>query len=124
MARILGQEGAIARVSGMFFKYVVHAVLLLGSNTWVENPRMGRALGSFQPRFAMHITGRHPRRQVGGIWEYLLLETEMEEAGFEDMGVYVLKRQSMVAQYIATWPILDPCEETVRITGEWVARGW
>ena len=68
MARILGQEGAIARVSGMFFKYVVHAVLLLGSNTWVKNPRMGRALGSFQPIFAMHITGRHPRRQVGGIW--------------------------------------------------------
>ena len=31
----------------------------------------------------------------------------MEEAGFEEIGDYTLKRQNMVAQYIETWPILD-----------------
>ena len=30
----------------------------------------------------------------------------------------------MVAQYIATWPILDLCEETVLRSGAWVARRW
>ena len=38
----------------------------------------------------------------------------MEEAGFEEVGAYVLKRQNTVAQYIATRPILDLCKETVR----------
>ena len=35
------------------------------------------------------------------VWEYPLLETAMEEAGFEEMGSYVLNRQNMVAHYIA-----------------------
>ena len=31
----------------------------------------------------------------------------MEEAVFEDIGVYIKKRQNTVAQYIVTQPILD-----------------
>ena len=45
MESILGREGDIPRVSGMFLKAVVQAVLLFGSETWVITPCMGRALG-------------------------------------------------------------------------------
>ena len=45
----------------------------------------------------------------------------MEEAGFEEMGAYFLKRQNTVAQYIKMRPILDLCEETVQRSGVWVA---
>ena len=48
----------------------------------------------------------------------------MEEAEFEDMGEYVMKRQNTVALYIATRPIMDLCKETVRRSGTWVARIW
>ena len=41
----------------------------------------------------------------------------MEEAGFEDMGDYVLKRQNSVSQNITTRPILDFWKETVRRSG-------
>ena len=34
----------------------------------------------------------------------------MEEAGFEEMVAYVLKRQNEFAYYIATRPIADLCE--------------
>ena len=34
----------------------------------------------------------------------------MEEAGFENIGAYTLKRQNAVTQYIATWSILDTCK--------------
>ena len=61
MARILGQEGASPRVSGMFFKAVVQVVLLFKLETWVLTPRMGRALGSFQHRVARQIMGRQPK---------------------------------------------------------------
>ena len=45
LSRILEREGANPRVSGMFFKEVVQAVLLFWSETWVMIPRMGRSLG-------------------------------------------------------------------------------
>ena len=48
----------------------------------------------------------------------------MEEAGFEDIGVYILKRQNTVAQYIAIWPIMGLCKRTARKTRAWVARRW
>ena len=43
----------------------------------------------------------------------------MQEAGFEEVGAYVLWRQ-----YIAMRPILDLCEETLQIPGMWVVKRW
>ena len=40
LSRILGMEGATARISGTFFKSVVQQVLLFGAETWVVTPRM------------------------------------------------------------------------------------
>ena len=48
----------------------------------------------------------------------------MEEAIFEEMGAYVLKRQNTDAQYIATCPIMDLCKKTVKRSGAWVASRW
>ena len=42
------------------------------------------------------------------------LAAAMEEAGFEEIGVYIKKRQNRVAQYNATRSILDLCERSVR----------
>ena len=55
---ILGREGVKPRVSGMFFKAVVQAVLIFRSEMWVMNPHMGGAIGLFQHRVAIWITGR------------------------------------------------------------------
>ena len=122
--RILIREGAIPRVSGIFFKAVVQAVILFPLEIWVMTSRMVRALGSFQHRVARWITGRQPHRKVDGSWEYMPLETDMEEAGLEDMREYVLKSQNMAARYIAMLTILDLCEETVRMPGAWVTKRW
>ena len=35
----------------------------------------------------------------------------MEGDVFEEIGVYITRRQNMVTQYIATRPILDLCEK-------------
>ena len=49
----------------------------------------------------------------------------MEEAGFGDIGVYITRSQNTVAQYIATRPILDLCEGSVRRKVAWVyQRRW
>ena len=87
-------------------------------------PHIGRDLGGFHHRVLCRITGRQSHRQVDGSWDYPPLETLMQEAGFEDMVEYVLKRKNKVSQYIATRPILDLCEETVRMPVTWVEKSW
>ena len=87
-------------------------------------PRMGRELGSFQHGIVRRITGRQPKIREEGGQEYPLLAAAMDEAGFEEIGDYVSNRQNTVAQYIATWSILDLCEKMVQRPGGWVAWRW
>ena len=48
----------------------------------------------------------------------------MAEAGFEGIGTYITRRQNMVAQYIATWPIMDLCERSAWRPGARVSWRW
>ena len=48
----------------------------------------------------------------------------MVEAGFEGIEKYITRRQNMVAQYIATQPILDLYERSARRPGVRVSRRW
>ena len=60
----------------------------------------------------------------GGSWYYTLLVTEMTEAGFKAIGVYITRRQNTVRQDIETRPILDLCERSIWRPGAWVYRRW
>ena len=124
LSRILSREGADPNVSGHIFKAVTQVVLLFGAETRVLTPRMERALSSFQHRVAQPLTGRQPRRQGGGSWEYPSLEGSMVEAGFEGVGTYITRRQNTVADYISTRPILDLCEQSAWRTGVKVSQRW
>ena len=103
---------------------MVQAMLMFGLETWVLTPRMGWALGGLQHRVARRITGRQPKRREYGGWEYPPLVAAIEEASFEEIGYYILKRQKMVAKYISTPPILDHCDKHLRRPVECVARRW
>ena len=59
---ILSREGATPQVSGLFFKAMIQAVLLFGSETWVVTPRMGTSLGGFQIQVARRLTVQFPRK--------------------------------------------------------------
>ena len=85
---------------------------------------MGRGLGNFQHSVARRIIGRQPKEHVDGGWDFPPMDTAMEEACFEEIGAYVLKRQNMVAQYITVWLILDLCEETVQRSRACVSSRW
>ena len=106
---ILRREGATKRVLGNFFKAVVQQVLLFGAETWVVTPMMERALSAFLHGAARRLTGRQPWRGRDGEWQYPSLEGAMEEVGPTDIQTSIHRRQNMVAQYIATQPLLDLC---------------
>ena len=48
----------------------------------------------------------------------------MGEAGFEGIRKSGTRRQNMVAQYIATHPIMDLCERSTRRPGVGVSQRW
>ena len=58
MTRILSREGGDLKVSGLFFKAVVQAVLLLGADMWVLTPQMEQALSRFYHRYAQRLNRR------------------------------------------------------------------
>ena len=97
-------------MSGNFFKAVVQQVLLFWADMWVVSPRMEGALSSFIHGEARRITGRHLRRGWDGKWFYPSPVGDMKEAGFIDVRTSINRRQNMVAQYIATRPLLELCE--------------
>ena len=124
MKGILRREGATTRILGNFFKSVVQHVLLFGAETWVVTPNMERALSAFLHGAARRLTGRQPRREKDGEWQYPSLEGGMEEAGLTDIHTSIPRSQNTVAQYIATRPLLDLCvgaraREGAKVTLRW-----
>ena len=79
--QVLGREGADPKVSGNFYKAVSQAVLLFGAETWVLTHRMEKALDSFQSRVAIRLTGKQPRQNKYGIWDYPPLEEALGAVG-------------------------------------------
>ena len=124
MLRILSREGAAPRVSRLFFKAVVQAVLIFGAETWVVTPHTSKALGGFQTQVARRLTGRLPRRIPDRKWRYKLVEAAKEEAVFLMMEEYIRQRKNTVAHYIATQSLLDLCEGSERAPGAQVGMRW
>ena len=89
-----------------FYTAVTQQVLLFGAESWVLTKRIESALDAFQGRVAQRLTGRMPRRGRDGKWVYPPLTGVLKEAGVVRARTSVLRRQNMVAQFIATRPIL------------------
>ena len=124
MERVLGREGGDLRVSGFFFKSMAQAVLLLGSETWVVTPRIGRALGGLPDQVGRHLAGRLPRHKTDGKWDYTSAAVAREEVRFQTMVEYIWRRQNTDAQYIATRSLIDLCEGSERAPGERLGMQW
>ena len=87
MSRVLEREGAGVWTLGTFFKSVVRAVILVGSETWVLTPYMGLTMVGFQHRVAHRLMGKQPRRIPDDGWEYPLPGVSNLGGGTERSGV-------------------------------------
>ena len=66
------REGEALRVSGLFLKAVVQAVMIFGSET----------LGDFHTQVTRRLTGRLPRRTPDGRWIYTSTAAARGKSGF------------------------------------------
>ena len=121
---MLGIESEDARTSRRIYVAVVQAVFLYGLETWVTTPCIGRVLGGFYHRVAHRLTGRQPLMGSDRRWAYLPQAEAVEEAGLQEVGTYVSRRQNTVKQFIATRPIIDLCLAEERRPGSRVSNRW
>ena len=63
------REGAEPRVSAMFYREVVQAVIIFGAETWVLSELMSRNLEGVHVGFLRKIIGHREVRQKKGTWQ-------------------------------------------------------
>ena len=103
---------------------VVQAVLMFGSNKWVLTPRLEKALTGFHHQSKWRMTGMGPRRWPDGMWVYPPIGAALAIVGLGEIGIYIARRHNMVAQYIATHPIIELCLEAEWKPGLRLSRRW
>ena len=116
LSRLLVREGATPLVSGKFYKAVVQAVLLYGSETWVWTESMRLAFQGFHHRVARRLTGMTARLQ-NGVWVYPPIEEALEAAGLRTIDVYIARRRRRMQAQVEERPIYRICQETPRLPG-------
>ena len=59
VAQILLREGAMSSTMAYFYKAIVQAVLLFGSESWVMTERLWKIVNGFHHRCTQYIVGEH-----------------------------------------------------------------
>jgi hypothetical protein len=109
---VLRSENVTPWVAAKFYKAVVQAVLLYGSNTWNLTKAVLAWLEGFHVQATYRMAEVHrPKRVAGNRWEYPKTSDVLEECGMATIQHYIQKRRATVAINIADRPILEACQQ-------------
>ncbi len=112
IGQVLRSENATPRVAAKFYKAVVQAVLLYGSEMWNLTKAVLAWLEGFHVQATYHMAQVHwPRWVAGNQWVYPKMSDVLEECGMATMQHYIQKRRVTIAIYIADRPILEACQQ-------------
>jgi hypothetical protein len=115
ISRVLARERANPKVSAMFYKAAVQAVLLYGCETWSITSRMLDVLDSFHHRVARKLTRRFPYYlRLADLWVYPSISDTLEQAGMLTIQEYISRRRQYIIPYSKTRPILTACLQAGR----------
>ena len=113
------------RIAAKFYKAVVQAVLLYGSETWnLTNSALARLKG-FHVCAACKIAKKHrPKRGANGVWVYPKTLDVLEECGMATIAAYIRSRRQTIAVYVATRPVFKACMEGKWQRGSMLHQWW
>ena len=86
------------RVSEMFYREVVQAVLLFGTDNWVLLAEISRKLKGVHVGFLRHVTGQKANWQRDGTWRSASAAGVQMEAGTKTLETYIDKQQETVSE--------------------------
>jgi hypothetical protein len=109
IGKVLSSQGVNAKTMGYFYKAIVQAVLLYGSESWTLTEGTMNKLRSFHSRVARYLTGRHIRPNADGTWTCPSSAEVLEEAGLHTIDEYIQKRRDTVSRFVQNRPIYQQC---------------
>jgi hypothetical protein len=125
VGQVLRGENTAPRIAAKFYKAVVQAVLLYGSETWnLTNSALARLEG-FHVCAAYKMARKHrPKRGANGVWVYPTMADILEECGMATIAAYIQSRRQTIAVYVATRPVFKACMEGKRRQGLMPRQWW
>ena len=127
ISRVLRAENTNPRVAGMFYKAVVQAILLFGSETWSLTPSARKQLEGFHVRCAWRMAKVHVPRQDpedNTKWIYPDTKEVLKEVGLHSIEHYIKVRRDTVAAYVRDRPTYTLCMEAERRRGSSNRQFW
>ena len=100
IAAVLRSQGVKPRAMGYFYKAVVQAILLYGSETWVVTENLLKQLQSFHARISRYIKGKHIRQNEDGSWFHPPTAEVLEEAGLHTIDEYIRRGRDAVQYFV------------------------
>ena len=96
-------------MSASFYRVVVQAIILYGSETWVLLASMANRIEGMHTEFLKIIMAKRVKQLEDGTWKTPGAEDIREAAGNESAGIYVERQQTTVAQWVALRPLFEVC---------------
>ena len=126
LSQLLRMDNATPRVSGMFYKATIQAVLLFGSETWNLTPTALEQLEGFHVKAAWRMAKEHKPRldPETGKWQYPATKDVFEEVGLHTIEHYIRVRRDTVAAFIRDRPIYAFCMGAERRRGSSPRQFW
>ena len=104
----------------MFYKVMVQAVPLFGSEMWNLAPTAMRRLEGFHILAVYRIARtNNPQWIPNGEWAYPSSEDALSEVGMHTTKEYIAVRWQTITSFIVNWPIFSFCEAGKRRRGTW-----
>ena len=100
VAQILKREGANAPTMARFYKAIIQAVLLYGSESWTITKLNWDRLRSFHKRAIRYMTTTHIRKISEDRWEYPDSEALREKCKLETIETYIKRRRWTLRKYL------------------------
>ena len=117
VSKVLREENVPPAIGAMFYKAVVMAVLLYGSETWVLPAAEMRALEGFHVAAARILTGMRPKQRRDGTWVYPKSSEVLAKAKLRTIEEYIAVRRTTISKKIEERPVLRLCKAARRQRG-------
>ncbi len=124
VSRVLRAENASPKVCGVFYKEIIQAVLLIGSETWNLAPSGLKCLEGFHLQAAWQMSGKQPMKRLDGTRRYPNSEQVLREVGLQTISHYIGVCRQHVASFIVNRPIFQICQEGLRRRGFSACQFW
>ena len=104
---LLRVEGASPQVSGAFYRAVILATLLYGSELWNLNQAQFNRLNGFHIRACWGMAKEHTliHDRTTGAWAYPSTPKVLKEVHLRELKYYLLNRREPIFKYLANRPI-------------------